>query len=288
MASHHCVERPGTTILSDMAERVQSEAHLAFKDPANRRDLTFAVLPVASMEVISHQRKSSETHVKRLVDSVGRIGFLAPLVVVERDDGNGYYVIDGQHRLLAAKEMGLRRLPAVVAPRSAARRMLTLNVEKEPNIRERSAVALAIYRDIAATQPTMAEDDEEVVDSVQQAHYVTLGFAYGQSGRLAGSSYEPILRKCDGFMDQPIAECLPVREGRAEKVVEAHRLVRSVTDQLKELGAWHEYVGAQIIAYANPLRRARKQHTFDDTFDKMIAKLHELEQDPKKALGGGG
>jgi ParB family transcriptional regulator, chromosome partitioning protein len=271
-----------------MADRVQSEAQLAFKDPASRRDLTFAVIPTTNLEVISHQRKSSESHVKRLVDSVGRVGFLAPLVVVEREDGGGYFVIDGQHRLLAAKELGLRRLPAVIAPRSAARRMLSLNVEKEPNIRERSAVALSIYQDIAAKQPSLSEDDEEVVDSIQQAHYVTLGFAYAQYGRLAGSSYEPILRKCDGFMDQPVADCLPVREGRAEKVVEAHRLVRSVTDQLKELGAWHEYVGAQIIAYANPLRRARKQHTFDDTFDKMIAKLHELEQEPKKALGSAG
>jgi len=288
MPSQQCFEGSGSTILSDMADRVQSEAQLAFKDPANRRDLTFAVIPTTSLEVISHQRKSSESHVKRLVDSVGRVGFLAPLVVVEREDGGGYLVIDGQHRLLAAKELGLRRLPAVIAPRSAARRMLSLNVEKEPNIRERSAVALAIYQDIAAKQPSMSEDDEEVVDSIQQAHYVTLGFAYAQFGRLAGSSYEPILRKCDGFMDQPVADCLPIREGRAEKVVEAHRLVRSVTDQLKELGAWHEYVGAQIIAYANPLRRARKQHTFDDTFDKMIAKLHELEQEPKKALGGGG
>jgi ParB family chromosome partitioning protein len=166
--------------------------------------------------------------------------------------------------------------------------MLTLNVEKEPNIRERSAVALSIYQEMAESQPKLSEDDSEVVDSIQQAHYVTLGFAYGQSGRLAGSSYEPILRKCDGFMDQPLSDCLPTREARAEKVVEAHRLVRSVTDQLKELGAWHEYVGAQIIAYANPLRRARKQHTFDDTFDKMIAKLNELEQDPKKALGAAG
>jgi ParB family chromosome partitioning protein len=271
-----------------MADRAAAEAQLGFKDPANRRDLTFAVLPIASLEVISHQRKLSEPHVKRLVDSVGRVGFLTPLVVVEREDGAGYFVIDGQHRLLAAKELGLRRLPVVIAPRSAARRMLTLNVEKEPNIRERSAVALSIYQEMAESQPKLSEDDSEVVDSIQQAHYVTLGFAYGQSGRLAGSSYEPILRKCDGFMDQPLSHCLPTREARAEKVVEAHRLVRSVTDQLKELGAWHEYVGAQIIAYANPLRRARKQHTFDDTFDKMIAKLNELEQDPKKALGAAG
>jgi hypothetical protein len=57
---------------------------------------------------------------------------------------------------------------------------------------------------------------------------------------------------------------------------------------LKELGAWHEFVGAQIISYANPLKRARKQHSFDDTFDKMIAKLTELEEHPEKALRGTG
>jgi len=219
---------------------------------------------------------------------VGRVGFLAPLVVVERDDRDGYLVIDGQHRLLAARELGLRRVPVVVAPRSAARRMLTLNVEKEPNIRERSAVALSIYREMVEVDPQLREDDDEVVDAVQQAHYVTLGLSYALSGRLAGSAYEPILRKCDGFLDQPLVECLPTRELRAEKVVEAHRLVRAVTDQLKEQGVWHEFVGAQIISFANPLRRARKQHSFDDTFDKMIAKLHELEDDPKKALRASG
>jgi ParB family chromosome partitioning protein len=277
-----------------MAERTArspqagSEEQLAFKEPAKRRDLTFAVLPITSLEVISHQRKSSEAHVKRLVESVGRVGFLAPLVVVERDDGSGYDIIDGQHRFLAAKELGLRRLPAVIAPPSAARRMLTLNVEKEPNIRDRSAVALSIYRELVVTHPRMGEDNAEVADAVQQAHYVTLGLAYALSGRLAGSSFEPILRKCDGFMDQPLTECLPTREERAARVVEAHRLVRSVTDQLKELGAWHEFVGAQIISFANPLKRARKQHTFDDTFDKMIAKLTELDENPKKLLRAAG
>jgi ParB family chromosome partitioning protein len=272
----------------EMAERSPrspesgSEPRLDFKEPAKRRDLTFAVLPMASLEVISHQRKPSDSHVTRLVESVGRVGFLAPLVVVERD--GGYDIIDGQHRFLAAKELGLRRVPAVIAPPSAARRMLTLNVEKEPNIRDRSAVALSIYREIAETQPRLSEDNAEVADAVQQAHYVTLGLAYALSGRLAGSAFEPILRKCDGFMDQPVVECLPIREERAARVVEAHRLVRSVTAQLKELGAWHEFVGAQIISYANPLKRVRKQHTFDDTFNKMIAKLNELDENPKKVL----
>src|SRR5271165_3776623 len=144
----------GSTITAGMAERSTrssppgSDARLGYKDPATRRDLTFAVVPIGALDVISHQRKLSEPHMRRLVESVGRVGFLAPLVVVERDDRDGYLVIDGQHRLLAAKELGLRRIPVVIAPRSAARRMLTLNVEKEPNIRERSAVALSIYREM--------------------------------------------------------------------------------------------------------------------------------------------
>jgi ParB family chromosome partitioning protein len=267
-----------------MAEPAASDTSLDFKDPAKRTNLTFAVVPLTSLDVISHQRKPSETHVKRVVESVDRIGFLAPLVVVARDDAKGYYVIDGQHRLLAARELGLKRLPVVIAPQRAARRMLTLNVEKEPNIRERSAVALSIYRELVEHQGGMREDDAEVADATQHAHYVTLGLAYAQFGRLAGSSYEPILRRCDGYLDRALVDCLPIREERAGKVVEAHRLVRAVTDQLKELGAWHEFVGAQIIAYANPLRRARKQHSFDDVFDKMIAKLRDAEQDPKKVL----
>ena len=265
----------------------ETEGGLAFRDPAKRRGLHFDVLPMAKLEVISHQRKASDAHVKRVMDSVDRVGFLAPVVVVERD-GGGYLIIDGQHRFLAAKELGLRRIPAVIAPPDVARRMLTLNVEKEPNIRERSAVALSIYRELVDAEPGMTEDDPEVADAVQQAHYVTLGLAYAASGRLAGSQFEPILRKCDGFMDSPLAESLPVREARAGRVVEAHRLVRAVSDKLKEIGAWHEFAGAQIISYANPLKRARKQHSFDQTFDKLIAKLDSLGEHPEKALRGSG
>ena len=87
-----------------------SDASLDFKDPAKRSNLTFAVVPVTSLEVISHQRKPSDAHIQRVVESIERIGFLAPLVVVERGDARGYLVIDGQHRLLAAQELGLRRI----------------------------------------------------------------------------------------------------------------------------------------------------------------------------------
>jgi ParB family chromosome partitioning protein len=267
-----------------MAESSGADAELAFKEPLKRRNLVFAILPITKLGVISHQRKPSDTHVKRVVGSIERVGFVAPVVVVQDDGTDTYLIIDGQHRFLAAQELGLKRLPAVIVPTDVARRMLTLNVEKEPNIRERSAVALSIYRELVERHPTMTEDDAEVADSVQHAHYVTLGLAYAEFGRLAGSQYESILKKCDGYMDQPLTDCLPAREERAAKVVEAHRLVRAITDKLKEMGSWHEFVGAQIVSAANPLKRARKQHSFDETFDKMIAKLRDLEEHPEKVL----
>ena len=268
-----------------MAES-STDGELAFKEPLKRRNLAFAVLPIGTLDVISHQRKPSDTHVKRVVGSIERVGFVAPIVVVRDEDAatDRYLIIDGQHRFLAATELGLKRLPAVIVPTDVARRMLTLNVEKEPNIRERSAVALSIYRELVERHPKMTEDDAEVADSVQHAHYVTLGLAYAEFGRLAGSQYESILKKCDGYMSQPLAECLPIREARAAKVVEAHRLVRAIADKLKEMGSWHEFVGAQIVSAANPLKRARKQHSFDETFDKMIAKLRDLEEHPEKVL----
>ena len=55
-------------------------------------------------------------------------------------------MIDGQHRLQAAQEIGLKKLPVLVVPARLAPRMMNLNVEKDLNIREKAVVALGIYR----------------------------------------------------------------------------------------------------------------------------------------------
>jgi ParB family transcriptional regulator, chromosome partitioning protein len=277
--------------MREMAERKASKPAtgegFSFADPSSKKQqLAFSLIPAGRLEVIKHQRKPSDPHVGRVAASIEKVGFLAPLVVVPQDDG--YVIIDGQHRFLAAKSLGLKEIPAVIVPPELARRMLSLNVEKEPNIRERSAVALSIYRELVETSPDLGEDEAVVADSVEQAHYVTLGLGYEESGRLAGSSFEPILKKCDGFLDQPLSKSYEVRQSRAATVVEANKLVRAVAEKLKEIGAWHQFVGAQIVGYANPLKRTRKQSSFDTTFDKMLEKLRELEEHPERVLRAGG
>src|SRR5438270_12471972 len=255
---------------------------LDLKDPLKRQPMTVTVVKKGDLEVIGHQRKPRPAHLKALTASIERMGFITPLVAVERD--GKYVIIDGQHRFSAGVEMGIKEFPIVVVPEKLARRMMSLNIEQSLNIRERSSIALSIYREMLTESPSRLEDDGEVVDVIESAHLVTLGLAYEGSGRLAGSAFEPILKKCDGFLDRPLEEAYEVRKGRAEKVLEAAKCVKSVEDALKAEGAWHSMARYQIISYANPTKRARKPTDFDKTFAKFIATLEELEASPHKVL----
>ncbi|MDE3085495.1 MAG: ParB-like nuclease domain-containing protein [Acidobacteriota bacterium] len=121
---------------------------LRLEDPLTRRPLAVRVVPAGRLTVIGHQRRPRPAHLKALAASMQRMGFVTPLTVVERD--GGFVVIDGQHRLEAAIELGVEEFPVVVVPGDLARRMMSLNVEQPLNIRERASIALSIYREVLA------------------------------------------------------------------------------------------------------------------------------------------
>src|SRR2546423_10173190 len=244
------------------------------KDPLKRQPLTITTARRGDLEVIGHQRKPRPAHLKALTASIERLGFITPLVAVQRDDK--YVIIDGQHRFQAAAELGVKEFPVVVVPEKLARRMMSLNVEQSLNIRERSTIALSIYREMVEETPQRAEDHGEVADVIETPHLVTLGLAYERSGRLAGSAFEPILKKCDGFLDRPLGQAYETRQGRADTLLDAAKAVKAGEDALKASGAWHSMARYQIISHANPTKRARKPADFDKTFAKFIASLEQL------------
>lgn len=256
---------------------------LVLEDPLQHQPLTITLVPPSRLEVIGHQRKVRPAHLKALRTSVEHLGFVTPLVAVERD--GKYVIIDGQHRFQVGRDLGFEEFPVVVVPERLARRMMRLNTEQALNIRERSAVALSIYREMREESPERAEDDGEVADAIESAYLVTLGLAYEKSGRLAGSAFEVILKKCDGFVDRPLRDAYEIRRARAEKLLEAAKLVKNVEDALKSRGAWHSMARYQIISYANPTKRARKAADFDKTFATFISALEELERAPQRVLG---
>ena len=261
-----------------------------FKDPHRRQTLVLKTLPADRLEVVEHQRKARPAHVEHLVSSIERIGFIVPLVAVEtKGDGKQrYLVIDGQHRLQAAREVGLRNLPVLVVPPRLASRMMNLNVEKDLNIREKAVVSLGIYRTFLESQPDLKENDPEVEDSIERAYYVTLGLAYEKGSRLAGSAFEPLLKKCDFFLRRTIENAYPAREERAGRVIEANSLVKEVIAKTKEMGAFHQYFQYQLISHIDPFKRKRGRQNFDELFDKAIAKLNKLNDEPDRIrkLGG--
>ena len=255
---------------------------LELKDSVKRQPLTITVARKADLEVIGHQRKARPAHLKALTTSIERLGFLSALIAVERD--GKYVIIDGQHRFQAGVELGMKEFPIIVVPEKVARRMMSLNVEQGLNIRERSTIALAIYREMLEESPGRKEDHGEVTDAIETPHLLTLGLAYEKNGRLAGSAFEAILKKCDGFVDQPLRDAYEVRQGRAEKLLEAAKKVKAVEDALKAAGSWHSMARYQIISSANPTKRARKPSDFDKTFDKFIGALEALAESPRSVL----
>ena len=265
------------------------ESELAFKDPHKRQNVVFKTVPIGRLDVIEHQRKARPAHVANLVASIERIGFVVPLVVVEPESDGRFLVIDGQHRLLAAEEVGLKKLPVLVVPARMAPRMMNLNVEKDLNIREKAVVALGIYRSLLDDHPAgMKENDDELEDSIERAYYVTLGLAYEGPGRLAGSAFEPLLKKCDHFMRRNLEGAFEVRQERAQRVLDANALVKQVIDKAKEMNAFHQYFQYQLISSIDPFKRKRGRQNFDELFDKAIAKLEKLHAEPDRIRRMGG
>lgn len=255
----------------------------SFQDPYRGNNLELGIVDIDKFHVISHQRKPSQYHVKHLINSIERLGFIVPVIAVKEND-DSYLIIDGQHRFLAAKELGISKLPVIIVPEKLSRLMMNFNIEKELNIREKSFVGLAVYREYLEKDPGLLESSPEIIDSIEQAYYVSLGLAYEKTEKLTGSSFEPILKKCDFFLDVKLNEAIEIRNKRAEKIIIANDLVRNIAEKIKEIGKWHPYLYSQIISWANPYKRKRLPTEFDELFDEIISNLQKGVENPSLIL----
>jgi len=251
------------------------------KEPLYGYEQEIILVPTTKLKVIEVQRKASASHVKRLTESIKRIGFVIPLIVVKRGDED--IVIDGQHRFLAAKELGIRRLPAIVIPEKYAHNLMELNVEKQMALRDKAYVSLNVYRMYLNEDPSMEEEDGRIMDSIEYAYYVTLGMAYKEKPRLFGSAYESILRKVDAFLSKPLEKAAVEREERAKVVIEADALTREAVRRVRELGIEHPFLYKEVVSFCTPIKRKKKvKQTFTETFDGLKKNLGNLAANPSR------
>jgi ParB family chromosome partitioning protein len=228
--------------------------------------------------------------VKRLMAVVEKIGlFLDPIIVIHKDAG--YWTPNGNHRLQALKKLGYRAVTALVVPdANVAFKILALNTEKAHNLREKSLETIRMARALAkagdANESTYAFEFE-------QPSFLTLGICYEERPRFSGGAYQSILKRTDGFLEEPIAKSLKERERRGKKILKLDDAVAAVVEKLKAKGLTSPYLKAFVVARVNYTRFVKATTIdFDEAFDKITASalkfnVEKVKQDDVAKAGGG-
>jgi ParB family transcriptional regulator, chromosome partitioning protein len=251
-----------------------------YRDPVGGKPLMLACLPVDRVEPTPYQRDASDTHVKRLMGVVEKIGlFLDPIIAIDKD--GTYWTPNGNHRLQALKKLGYRAVTALVVPDAdVAFKILALNTEKAHNLREKSLETIRMTRALAGAGKA---PEESYAFEFDQPAFLTLGVAYEARPRLSGGAYQAILRRVDAFLNEPMARALKDRERRGAKILKLDDAVSAAVEKLKAKGLTSPYLKAFVVSRVNYTRFSKAtSFDFDETLDKIIASAQKFNADKVK------
>jgi len=238
-----------------------------YREPLGGHAVLFAALPVDKVQPTPYQRDLSEPHVKRLVSAMERVDrFLDPLIAV-RHEGS-YWTPNGNHRLAATRALGSKTVLALLLPEpEVAFQILALNTEKAHNLKERSLEVIRMLRGLVETRKGTELD---VAPLLEEPAFATLGAAYEKRPRLSGGAYHSIVKRIDGFLDEPLAEALTIREERA-----------------KSRGMTSPYLRPFVVARINYLRFVKPKPgaaplEFDATVEKLTRAAEKFNAEKVK------
>ena len=261
-----------------------------YSDPFGGTPVLLVSLPINKVEPTPYQRDPSDTHIKKLITVIEKVGrFLDPLVLIRQDDA--YWTPNGNHRLQAMKKLGARSIVALLVPDpEVAFKILALNTEKAHNVKEKSLETIRMARALAARREGKEED---FAFEFEQAQFLTLGAAYEQRKSLSGGAYTSVLRRIDAFQEEPMAKALKERERRGNKVLALDDAVGKIVEALKAKGLTSPYLKPFVVARINPIRFSKStEFDFDEVIDKMTASARKFNVDKIKqedvAKAGGG
>lgn len=263
-----------------------------YREPFGGTPVLLVALPTDKVEPTPYQRDPSDTHVKRLMGVIETIGrFLDPIVAV-REDAQ-YFTPNGNHRLQALKKLGVKTVTALLVPdASVAFKILALNTEKAHNLKEKSLETIRMARALAKRRGDETPESSFGFEFEQPA-FLTLGTCYEERPRLSGGAYQSILRRIDGFLDDPMSKALKERERRGKKILKLDDAVTAAVDKLKARGLTSPYLKAFVVSRVNYTRFSKAtSFDFDETIDKITASAAKFnvdrvsQQDVAKSGGG--
>lgn len=280
-------------VVDDLSAAVEGDGGAVlgrYSDPFGGTPVLLVSLPIGKVEPTPYQRDPSETHIKKLMTVIEKVGrFLDPLVLIREDQA--YWTPNGNHRLQAMKKLGAKSIVALLVPDpEVAFKILALNTEKAHNVKEKSLETIRMARALASRKEGKEED---YGFEFEQAQFLTLGAAYEQRKSLSGGAYTSVLRRIDGFLDEPMAKALKERERRGNKLLALDDAVGKVVEALKAKGLTSPYLKAFVVARINYIRFSKAtEFDFDEVMDRLTASAKKFntekvkQEDVAKAGGG--
>jgi ParB family chromosome partitioning protein len=251
-----------------LAETVESDGGAvigSFRDPLGGNWQLLIALPVDRVAPTPFQRDLSEPHVKRLSVFRGPRSVPRSIIVVP---GEGVLDPNRHHRLPQCGRSADAPLPRSLSRNRRGYRILALNTEKAHNLREKALEVIRMARDLARLD---AGTEAEFAKLFEEPILLTLGACYEQRGRFAGSAYQSVLRKIDGFLRSRLPRALEERQARAAQLFEVEDAVALAVAALKERGFQSPYLRNIVVARIDPLRFQRgKKADFQETMEKML------------------
>ncbi len=206
---------------------------MRFREPYKGHEIGFEIISVDKIRIPSIQRELFGGLIKSLMLSMEKLGFIELITVIPSDDGTYYEVINGQHRLEAAKLLGIREVPAIVLPKEMKKYIISLNIEKAPNLKDKAHQSYEIFKEHLEKCPNMKE--YELSDLVEFAYYLTIGFITDEYGdkRFPAYAFEKVLQKVDNWTDLELTFARNERKNRAEVLMDVRKVL---DDRYKEHG----------------------------------------------------
>jgi ParB family chromosome partitioning protein len=223
-----------------------------------------------------------------VIETLGR--FLDPIIAIREHDK--YWTPNGNHRLQALRQLGARSVVALLVPdREFAFKILALNTEKAHNLKEKSLETIRMLRALADSGER--REERAFAFEFDQPALLTLGAAYEERPRLSGGAYQSLLRRIDGFLDDPPPRALKERERRAAKLLAIDDRVGEIVAKLKARGFTSPYLRPFVVARINPIRFSTStEFDFDEVMGRMSRaaekfKVEKIRQEDVVRAGGG-
>lgn len=260
----------------------KTKTPLTFYDPYKNSELIFDIVDVEKVTIPSIERAISEAHIRRLMESINKVGFIEPITLIPSKEKDTYEVINGQHRLMAAKKLGIQKIPAIIIPAELKDFIISLNIEKVPTLRDKAHQAYEIFNEYLKKNPEMKETELELM--VEQAYYITIGLIIEKlkDESFPGYAFENVLKKVDFFLDDSIKNTKKEREKRGKILLEAKEVLNK---RYEELGFKNALYKEAIVSKAFQQIYGKHRRVISDdfyqTFEKLIKTIPTVQVSEK-------